>query len=253
MSIPARILLVLSAALVFGLPSGSCAPGPKAPLALPQIEGANNLPQPPAGSQLLHIALGFGLQNYTCSSVGATPIATGALAMLYDITALHPGQNRDSLSQQDWDGLPRRAIWSHIVPLNLNYSNTDRAEPDSPGASQTHPFPENAPLQIWGIKPLPVLGHHLFTSAGTANFILGNGKTNVLASKSAAVNAPRAANKGPQDTAAVPWLQLDAQAGSVGRVKHVYRVLTTGGSSRGCNRAAGQDSITYTAMYWFFS
>ncbi|KAG6005819.1 hypothetical protein E4U21_007591 [Claviceps maximensis] len=247
---PARILL-LSAALVFGLPSGSCAPGCKA-LVLPQIDGAHNLPQPPAGSKLLHIALGFGIQNYTCSSVGASSVATGALAMLYDIRALYPGQSRDSLSRKDWEGIPCRALWSHFVPLNLNYSTAGRVEPQSPGASQTHPFPGNAPLEVWGLKPLPFLGHHLFTSAGVANFILDGGKTNVLANKLAAVDAPEAADKGPQGTGAVAWLQLDAQDGSIGRVKYVYRVLTAGGMSHGCSRAAGQDSTTYTAMYWFF-
>ncbi|KAG5915422.1 hypothetical protein E4U42_008068, partial [Claviceps africana] len=75
---PISILLLLMAALVFGLPSGCCAPNPypypnpdpgpdpdaEAP-SLPQIEGASNLPPPPPGSRLVHIALGFGLQNYT--------------------------------------------------------------------------------------------------------------------------------------------------------------------------------------------
>ncbi|KAG5970715.1 hypothetical protein E4U55_001480 [Claviceps digitariae] len=248
----ARNLLLLSAALVFGLPSGYCTPGSKAPT-LPQIKGAHNLPQPPPGSELLHIALGFGLQNYSCPSIGHPPIATGALAMLYDITALYPGQSRLSLSHQAFDGLPCRAIWSHIVPLNLNYSTAGRVEPSSPGASQTHPFPDNGPLQIWGLQPLPFLGHHLFTSTGVANFILADGATNLLANKLAAVDAPDQADKGPQGTGAVAWLQLDAQHGSVGRAKYVYRVLTVGGAPHGCARAAGQDSTTYTAMYWFFS
>ncbi|KAG6249655.1 hypothetical protein E4U23_002000 [Claviceps purpurea] len=216
---------------------------------------AHNLPQPPTGSELLHIALGFGIQNYTCSHISASPSSTGALAMLYDITALYPGQTHESLPRkEDWDGLPRRAIWSHRVPLNLNYSSTDgRVEPTSPGASLTEPFPADEPLRIWGVKkPIPFLGHHLFTAAGTADFVLRGGEMNVLCDKLAAVDAPVDADRGPQGTGAVAWLQLGAKPGSVGGVKYVYRVLTSGGASHGCGKAAGQDSTVYTAMYWFF-
>ncbi|KAK2593417.1 hypothetical protein QQS21_008868 [Conoideocrella luteorostrata] len=244
-------ILLFSAAVALGLPTGSCAPGPKA-LVLPST-GAADLPQPPAGSKLLHIALGFGIQNYTCSSVGATPGATGALAMLYDITDLFPGQNRQSLSQNEWDSLTTRALWSHNVPLNLNYSAEGRVEPSSPGASQTSPFPPDAPLQLLGMRPVPFLGHHLFTSAGVPNFILDGGKINVLAGKLGSVDAPKNADKGPQRTGAVSWLQLNAKDGSVGAAKYVYRVATAGGNSHGCSKAAGQDSTSYTAQYWFYS
>ncbi|KAG5972527.1 hypothetical protein E4U58_006452 [Claviceps cyperi] len=250
-----RLLLLLSSSLALGLCSDSCAPRPVPP-SLPQIEHAHNLPPPPAGSELLHIALGFGLQNYTCSHIGATPSATGALAMLYDITALYPGQTpgKSLPRKEDWDGLPRRAVWSHLVPLNLNYSSTDgRVEPTSPGASLTEPFPADEPLRVWGVKkPIPFLGHHLFTAAGTANFVLRAGETNVLCDKLAAVDAPVDADRGPQGTGAVAWLQLGAKPGSLGGVKYVYRVLTSGGASHGCAKAAGQDSTVYTAMYWFF-
>ncbi|KAG6151632.1 hypothetical protein E4U37_004678 [Claviceps purpurea] len=253
-SSPWRLLLLLSSALALGLCSESCTPRPVPPT-LPQIEHAHNLPQPPTGSELLHIALGFGIQNYTCSHIGASPSSTGALAMLYDITALYPGQTHESLPRkEDWDGLPRRAIWSHRVPLNLNYSSTDgRVEPTSPGASLTEPFPADEPLRIWGVKkPIPFLGHHLFTAAGTADFVLRRGEMNVLCDKLAAVDAPVDADRGPQGTGAVAWLQLGAKPGSVGGVKYVYRVLTSGGASHGCGKAVGQDSTVYTAMYWFF-
>ncbi|KAG6021211.1 hypothetical protein E4U40_005460 [Claviceps sp. LM458 group G5] len=250
-----RLLLLLSSALTLGLCSDSCAPRPVPPT-LPQIEHAHNLPQPPPGAELLHIALGFGIQNYTCSHIGASPSPIGALAMLYDITALYPGHTRESLPRkEDWDGLPRRVIWSHRVPLNLNYSSSSSSSssPTSPGASLTEPFPADEPLRVWGLrKPIPFLGHHLFTADGTADFILRGGETNVLCEKLAAVDAPVDADRGPQGTGAVAWLQLGAKPGSVGGVEYVYRVLTSGGASHGCGKPAGQDSTVYTAMYWFF-
>ncbi|OAQ61587.1 malate dehydrogenase [Pochonia chlamydosporia 170] len=245
-------LLMLSAALALGLPSGSsCAPSPKTPT-LPQTGGATNLPAPPAGSKLLHIALGFGIQNYTCASVGATPTATGALAMLYDITDFYPGQSKKSLSQKDWDGLTSRALWTQNVPLNFNKSSAGRVDARYPGASQTNPFTKDAPLCLRGMRELPFLGHHLFTSAGVPNFILEGGKINMLAGKNAGVDAPTNADKGRDGTGAVAWLQLGAKDGSIGNAKLVYRVLTAGGNSHGCAKAAGQDSTSYTAQYWFY-
>ncbi|KAG8418482.1 hypothetical protein J3458_005891 [Metarhizium acridum] len=245
-------LVLLSASLALALPTGSsCANDPKAP-ALPQTGGPSNLPQPPEGSKLLHIALGFGIQNYTCASVGASPAATGALAMLYDITSLYPGQSSQSLSREDWDGLTCRVLRTHEVPLNFNSSTEGRVDPESPGASQTNPFPEDAPLDLDCLE-LDFLGHHLFNSAGVPEFILDSGKINVLAGKNAAVDAPANADKGPDGTGAVAWLQLGAKEGTVGDAKLVYRVATAGGNSHGCEKAAGQDSTKYTAMYWFYA
>lgn len=265
-------LVLLSASLALALPTGSsCANSPKAP-ALPQTGGgksnerachrlkppltvqltASNLPQPPEGSKLLHIALGFGIQNYTCASVGASPAATGALAMLYDITSFYPGQSSQSLSQKDWDSLTSRVLQTHDVPLNFNSSTEGRVEPDSPGASQTDPFTKDAPLDLECSKA-PFLGHHLFNSAGVPEFILDGGKINVLAGKDAGVDAPANADKGPDGTGAVAWLKLSAKEGTVGDAKLVYRVSTAGGNSHGCGNAAGQDSTKYTAMYWFYT
>lgn len=74
----------------------------------------------------------------------------------------------------------------------------------------------------------------------------------MLAGKNAAVDAPTNADKGRDGTGAVAWLQLGAKDGSIGGAKLVYRVLTAGGNSHGCAKASGQDSTSYSAMYWFF-
>ncbi|GAB7350058.1 hypothetical protein MBLNU459_g0728t1 [Dothideomycetes sp. NU459] len=47
----------------------------------------NGLPSP-SGLTLRYIALGLGTQNYTCPNTTTAPIANGALATLYDATAL---------------------------------------------------------------------------------------------------------------------------------------------------------------------
>lgn len=213
---------------------------------------AKELAAPPAGTTLKFIGLGLGIQNYTCADIGASAAATGALAMLYDVTSLYPGQSRKSLSQEAFDALTSTALRTHDIPLNFNSSTDDRVEPSSPGASLTDPFTADAPLQLDGLDPIPFLGHHFFNSGGVPQFVLDSGAVNYLGRKDDNISAPSTADPGPQNTGAVDWLQLGAQDGSVGAVE-LYRVLTAGGDSHGCASAAGGDSTTYSALYWFYA
>ncbi|KND88359.1 hypothetical protein TOPH_06970 [Tolypocladium ophioglossoides CBS 100239] len=242
--------LFAAAALVAAAPL-SCGATGQSPV-LPKTGTGNDLPAPPANVALKYIALGFGIQNYTCAQVGAAANATGALAMLYDITSLYPGQGARSLSQPDFDALTARALWSHDVPLNLNESTEGHVDPESPGASLTQPFPPDAPLELHGIKPLPFLGHHFFNSNGVPTFVLDGGKIYLPAAKLNAVDAPKSANPGPQGTGAVSWLYLGRKDSTAIGAEYVYRVLTAGGASHGCSKAAGQDSTSYAATYWFY-
>lgn len=172
--------------------------------------------------------------------------------MLYDVTSLHPGQGSGSLSQPDFDALTARALWSHEVPLNFNQSTEGRVDPKSPGASLTEPFPADEPLELYGIKPMPFLGHHFFDTNGVPTFDLDGGKIHLPAAKLNAVDAPKSANPGPQGTGAVAWLYLGPKDSTAVGAKYVYRVLTAGGVSHGCSKAAGQDSTSYAATYWFY-
>jgi hypothetical protein len=43
---------------------------------------------PPTNLTIKHIAIGYGIQNFTYASFTATPVAIGALANLYDATTL---------------------------------------------------------------------------------------------------------------------------------------------------------------------
>lgn len=213
------------------------------------------LPDPPAGTQLKYIALGFGIQNYTCEAVGKDSSAAGALAMLYDVTKLYPGRRPGSLSHAEFEALPANILQHHAVPINFDTTTTEgRADPSIPGASQTHPFPADEPLRVRGMRPLPFLGHHFFDAAGVPVFDIykgSNGDIHLPCKKVDSANAPESASKGPDGTGAVSWLLLDDKGGATG-AKYVYRVLTAGGNSHGCSKGTGGDTTSYAATYWFY-
>jgi hypothetical protein len=101
---------------------------------------------------------------------------------------------------------------------------------------------------------LDILGYHYFDSAGTPTFNLSTLNKIAFVGKSASINAPAVANKGPTGTGAVPWLQLNKKTGytSVG-ISQVYRVETAGGNPELTCTVAGVMSIPYAAEYWFYN
>lgn len=209
---------------------------------------ANNLigkelAQPPSNTTLKYIALGFGIQNYTCEAEGATPTATGALAMLYDITSFYPGQSESSLSIEAFNELAVSALYDHEVPLNLAEESEGVI---APGAV-VPPFTPDAPLTVDGVE-LPFAGHHFFNGEGVPQFRIQ--EIDILSEKLDSSDAPADADAGVDGTGAVGWLQLGALEGTVG-AQYVYRVITVGGVSHGCSMA-GEDSTSYTTQYWFF-
>ncbi|UKZ75070.1 hypothetical protein TrVFT333_002742 [Trichoderma virens FT-333] len=231
------LLVLASAALALGTPverTVSC----RAPMAdppLPLTGGGNRRTAPvPEGLSLKVIALGLGIQNYSCASVGATAASTGALAMFYDMSLLCrplPSTTTPSPPLQRLHRRPRRGVL--------------------PGASLKRPFTRAAPLDLGEYGKLPFLGHHFFNTDGAPTFILARGSFNVVAAKKASVPAPGSSDPGPMGTGAVAWLALDANQNSHGATL-VYRVETAGGNSHGCSKAAGQDSTSYAAQYWFY-
>lgn len=128
-----------------------------------------------------------------------------------------------------------------------------RADPSHPGASLTAPFPAPADLSVEGIdQPLKFLGHHFFNGEGVPTFELDNGSIYLTSKKDENVDAPKSASAGPDGTGAVGWLKLSATDDATGPAKLVYRVITAGGNSHGCAKAAGDDSTSYAATYWFY-
>ncbi|KAF7544397.1 hypothetical protein G7Z17_g9993 [Cylindrodendrum hubeiense] len=228
------LLFLASATLALASPCVRSSP------VLPVNGGAKELATPPSNLTLKHIALGFGIQNYTCASAGATATATGALAMLYDIAHLYPGQSRIALDNADWLTLTADALDSQAVPLNLK---TD----GEPGADPVNPFTASTALTVNGLD-LPFLGHHYFNAAGVPTFDLGS--QIFFGTKLDSVAAPSSAYSGPDGTGAVAWLQLGDTGASVG-ISYVYRVLTAGGNAHTCTEA-GNDSTSYTAQYWYY-
>ncbi|EMT69211.1 hypothetical protein NOF04DRAFT_19583 [Fusarium oxysporum II5] len=241
------LLIFTSAALALASPveyhgrSFSCEYGKPVPV-LPVNGGPSELPAPPRDVTLKHIALGFGIQNFSCAEAGVTPAAIGALAVLYDVTCLYPGQAHSSLKAKKWASLPSDVLNTRKVPLNRN---------DDGGASLTNPFPKKQPLKVEGLrKSIPYLGRHFFNAAGVPTFDLDKASQLFVAKKIDGIRAPASAPAGPEGTGAVDWLYLGDAGGSQG-VSLVYRVLTAGGASHGC-KAKGTDSTSYTTLYWFY-
>lgn len=183
------------------------------------------LPTPSAGQQLMHVAIGRGTQNYTCadSSSSTNPVPIGAKASLYNASctaSLYP----DLLQQM-------------------------------PSVSLQYDLPENDKKS----KPtgLDLSGHHFFIDATSATFDM-NTKANsfgvCISGKKAASPAPSGALKGQngEGYGAVPWLYLEAKAGSTG-FKTVYRLNTAGGSPPpNCQGLASTFEVQYAAEYWFY-
>ncbi|CAG7556018.1 unnamed protein product [Fusarium equiseti] len=223
-------------------PGSSCKPGKPMPT-LPLNGGATELPSPPQGVALKHIALGFGIQNYTCADAAATPAAQGALAVLYDVTSFYPGQGLGSLPKDKWESFTSNVLNTGKIPLNLNENGV--------GASLTEPFIEKSSIKVDGVrKELPYLGHHYFNAAGVPTFDLDTVNQLLLCKKLDGIKAPASASAGPEGTGAVDWLYLGDAGGSIG-VSYVYRVQTAGGASHGC-KAKGVDSTSYATLYWFY-
>ncbi|KAM3075212.1 hypothetical protein ACMFMG_007339 [Clarireedia jacksonii] len=182
------------------------------------VQGATTTLPSPSGT-LTYVALGRGIQNYTCSTVGGKPAAIGAVASLYDATYLAKCQASTA------NNLPNSAVYTPLPP------------------SESAPF-----------MGLPLLGHHFFAADGTPTFNLSSVSKLLYAAKAADIAAPLNASPGPANTGAVDWLKLSAKSGyaSVG-LTEVYRVDTAGGNPTATCASTGTLSIEYSALYWFYS
>ncbi|EFQ31458.1 malate dehydrogenase [Colletotrichum graminicola] len=242
-------LLLASLALASAAPAkrqaGRCGSQPVVPT-LPTHGNGAELPAPAADLVLKYLALGHGIQNYTCVATDATTltaVATGALAGLYDAQPLYPNAGPGSLPSVDaFDALTTNTVWD--APLPLVSDGVTRF-----GASSTAPFPAPADLVLPNVAPLKQIGVHFFDNTGVPTFKVG---ADILkGAKLDGIKAPSSADPGPEKTGAVDWLQLGDKGGSKG-ITAVYRVVTAGGVANKCTTAGASDSVPYAAYYWLY-
>jgi hypothetical protein len=212
---------------------------------------------------LKKIAIGHGIQNYTCGAANGSSTAKGALAVLYDVTNLYPGTPVTGLSAADFDGLSKQILYGQDLPLNLQ--NKAAAPPGSQtapnalpeasyGAVVGQPFLPPVDSRLGAIA-LPYLGVHYFDVLSRPTFDL-KAKAGLFASvqKVDVVTAPATAEKGILGTGAVQWLRLPDNGAGLGvGLGEVYRVVTAGGAAQACSTSgAGSGSVPYAAQYWFY-
>ena len=189
---------------------------------LNKVLGGTELPSPSAGLNLKFVTVGRGVQNYSCSGAGATPVQVGALATLYDFTSLA------YTSESTLNTIPPALVYTPISS-------------------------DNGTTLTVNAGTFPIIGHHFFAADGTPTFNLSYVGDILFCKKIATVNAPAGADAGPEGTGAVPWLMLtdNGKGESVG-LSQVYRVVTAGGKAPASCSNSSPISIDYSAEYWFF-
>jgi hypothetical protein len=212
----------------------------------------------PKGLRLKKIALGYGIQNYTCSGKDAEPTATGAVAALFDMTPFYPDpSDPHSLSLEEYHQLTAVVIDS--APLNFPLNAIDpvkgRNPQADPGADPKNPFKDVKSLPIPGFEGLELAhaGEHFFTDKGVPAFKLDEGLA-IECAKLDASDAPVGSARGAHGEAAVAWLRLGPKEGSkvTKGLEMVYRVKTASGSPHSCKDGGENDTTFYAAEYWFF-
>jgi len=176
---------------------------------------ANSSIAVPSGVAPLNVALGFGVQNYTCTN--GTYASIGALATLVDISCLY-GTPEFPKVQNDFFALPSFAqtAIANIVkktPLLLGY----------------HYFVTN-PVSGVGISPK-------FAQAANGGAVF------TTLAKAGSIHSPAG-------TSNVDWLQLSSIAGTWATT--VFRVDTKAGQPPATCTGTGSISVPYAAKYWFF-
>jgi len=211
-------------------------------LALPSNQTVISIP---AGVKPKYIALGVGVQNYTCAN--GTFASTGAVAALYDISCAHclPGKPSSFFTSI---ASTIQAIMPASPPLS------------SPTAIDAF-LNSRLPSSLNGVfgKGLStdLLGQHYFINNPIANgtgtspvfdFRSGSQKGDpnafVTLKKTGSIAAPTGSND-------VAWLELQQVQGDL--ASFVFRVSTSGGQPSASCKGAETSSVKYAAEYWFFA
>ncbi|QRV85535.1 hypothetical protein RhiJN_13553 [Ceratobasidium sp. AG-Ba] len=182
----------------------------------------------PSNAKPVYITLGFGTQNYTCTSAG-TYTSAGAVAKLVDLSCLyHFDKNAfNKIQDKAYSTIPTN---SHQAP------NWDKIKP------VLSPYTK-------------ILGDHYFTpqannaSAPEFDFRAESRKGDRDAYS---INQKVGGIPSPDGSQHVDWLQLESTSGKL--AKHTFRVDTRGGVPPSSCETVGQTTeVPYIAKYWFFN
>jgi len=179
----------------------------------------------PAAETVENIALGVGVQNYTCSSAG-TFTSVGAVAELLDISCFVGTQEFGQLTTLAFD------IFNATKSITVN--DVIKALGSSFGVLGQHYFVTN-PFTGTGVSP---------TFDFRAASRKGDPNAFVIANKTGDIPAP----SGSQD---VDWLELTGAIGDL--AKHVFRIDTKAGQPPASCSPGAAISVKYTAQYWFYN
>ncbi|KAJ6615129.1 hypothetical protein B0H10DRAFT_1872695 [Mycena sp. CBHHK59/15] len=175
----------------------------------------------------LFVALGVGIQNYTCSSTTLKYTSTGAVASLFDISCIDNTPAFATIQQtafNAWNAVstdvPATLIGSRVATPNLLGFHYFVTSPSGTGISPK-----------WD-----------FTSTGK---FAGNASAFVLGAKTGDLPAPTA------PTTNVDWLSLKNVAGSL--ASSIFRVDTVNGQPpSSCVAGSADISVKYTTKYYLY-
>jgi len=174
-----------------------------------------------------YIALGVGVQNYTCNATSLTYSSVGAVAELFDVSCLY-GTPEFSKIQDD-----SYTLWSHAPPSVTAQGIIAKLGSGPPVLGQHYfvPNPNGSPTLSpkWD-----------FTSGAKK----GNPQAFVIAAKTGGIPAPSGKND-------IDWLQLKKVQGELADV--LYRVATKGGQPpASCTANSPLLSVKYISLYYLF-
>jgi len=170
------------------------------------------------------IALGVGVQNYTCNATSLTYTNVGAVAEMLDISCLYGKSEFESITMEAfkaWVNLPSSFTAQDVITVLGN----------QPVVLGQHYFVPNTPA------PSPKWDFTSDSEKGDPDaFIIAAGVGNIPS---------------PDGNNDITWVQLKNVQGQL--ADSVYRVKTVGGQPpASCTAGAAPLSVKYTAQYWFF-
>jgi len=214
MSIPVLLITLLALTEALAAPVHQCCVFSDMQLSLPSNNrSAFSTPTTP----LTSLALGVGVQNYTCSTAG-NYTSTGAVASLYNLACMSHSSEFDviqDLAFDLWNDYPANAT----PPMSSTFLGNHYfiTSPSGTGLSP-----------VWDYR------------AGAA---MGISEAFVLAAKVADVKA--------QSVEDVDWLQLKSVSGAL--ATQIFRTDTRGGSPpTSCTPGSAPISLKYVAKYWLY-